>query len=220
MSGYLQRLARSVTQPAETVHPRLGSVFAPADYLRTSEPVEQNLTVQSREPAAPPVKQPEEDRDLRSPQLLPIQTIITTPLIVEASAAPTSDEHAAFLPMLKPGPREDSTAEHKRGADAAATLTPTLDVRRPVPPQTLLMTPATKRQPDPAIAKSSTNGAASRRATGRFRQHIEPKQDDVQIHIGRIEVTAVQQASARAPSKPLHKGTSLDEYLKRRDRRA
>jgi hypothetical protein len=43
--------------------------------------------------------------------------------------------------------------------------------------------------------------------------------DDVHIHIGRIEVTAVQ-ATPPHPPKPRHAATSLTEYLKRRNGRA
>jgi len=49
--------------------------------------------------------------------------------------------------------------------------------------------------------------------------HAEREPDEIQIHIGRIEVTAVSQAAARAPVKPAHKALSLEEYLKRRDGR-
>jgi hypothetical protein len=44
--------------------------------------------------------------------------------------------------------------------------------------------------------------------------------DEIQIHIGRIEVTAVPPAVAPPPPKPAPKSVSLEEYLKRRDRRA
>ncbi|HEX9200064.1 MAG TPA: hypothetical protein VF865_10935 [Acidobacteriaceae bacterium] len=43
--------------------------------------------------------------------------------------------------------------------------------------------------------------------------------DEIQIHIGRIEVTAVPQATRPAPP-PVRKALSLDDYLKRRDGRA
>jgi hypothetical protein len=43
--------------------------------------------------------------------------------------------------------------------------------------------------------------------------------DDIQIHIGRIEVVAVPQATPRSAA-PARKSQTLDEYLKRRDGRA
>jgi hypothetical protein len=49
----------------------------------------------------------------------------------------------------------------------------------------------------------------------------EVKSDDIQIHIGRIEVTAVPQPAApTAAPRPAPKSASLSEYLKRRDTRA
>jgi len=44
--------------------------------------------------------------------------------------------------------------------------------------------------------------------------------DEVQIHIGRIEVTAVPPAPARvSPAAPQRRAPSLDDYLKSRDSR-
>ena len=44
--------------------------------------------------------------------------------------------------------------------------------------------------------------------------------DDIQIHIGRIEVTAVAPPSAKVAPKAQRKGETLDRYLMRRDGRA
>jgi hypothetical protein len=44
--------------------------------------------------------------------------------------------------------------------------------------------------------------------------------DDIQIHIGRIEVLAVSQPASRPAPPPARKGLSLDEYLRRRNGRA
>ena len=39
--------------------------------------------------------------------------------------------------------------------------------------------------------------------------------DEIQIHIGRIEVTAVPQTAPRPAAMPASKSINLDEYLKR-----
>jgi hypothetical protein len=52
------------------------------------------------------------------------------------------------------------------------------------------------------------------------RHSLSPQADDIQIHIGRIEVVAVPQAAPRPAAAPTRKGLSLDEYLNRRDGRA
>jgi hypothetical protein len=59
--------------------------------------------------------------------------------------------------------------------------------------------------------------AATARAPG-VRRDIETQPDDIQIHIGRIEVIAVPPAAPR-PSKAPDRSLSLDTYLSRRDRR-
>ncbi len=48
----------------------------------------------------------------------------------------------------------------------------------------------------------------------------ERESDEIQIHIGRIEVTAMTQPAPRPLAAPVRKSPSLDEYLKRRDGRA
>ncbi|HTA23107.1 MAG TPA: hypothetical protein VK763_06210 [Terriglobales bacterium] len=48
----------------------------------------------------------------------------------------------------------------------------------------------------------------------------ERERDEIQIHIGRIEVTALPPSQARPAPQPLRKGLDLEEYLKRSDRRA
>jgi hypothetical protein len=47
----------------------------------------------------------------------------------------------------------------------------------------------------------------------------ERQPDEIQIHIGRIEVTAVS-APAPRPPRPPDKSVSLDDYLRRRGGRA
>lgn len=44
--------------------------------------------------------------------------------------------------------------------------------------------------------------------------------DDIQIHIGRVEVIAVPPAAPRPAAPPARKAMSLDEYLRQRDRGA
>jgi hypothetical protein len=70
---------------------------------------------------------------------------------------------------------------------------------------------------------SDTFFSGSNRRTGQElpkRAEVSAREpDEIQIHIGRIEVVAVpQQQAARAPAKSTRKSVSLDEYLKRRRR--
>jgi hypothetical protein len=65
-------------------------------------------------------------------------------------------------------------------------------------------------QPAPAARGGRQTGMAYASA-----HTAEP--NDIAIHIGRIEVTAVQPAPPRAAPKPPRHAPSLDEYLKRRN---
>jgi hypothetical protein len=59
--------------------------------------------------------------------------------------------------------------------------------------------------------------------SGRLARHLRSQSreaDEIQIHIGRIEVTAVPPVPARPAPAPNRKSPSLDEYLKRRPGRA
>jgi hypothetical protein len=77
-----------------------------------------------------------------------------------------------------------------------------------------------------ALAGDSASAAFSLRAPapdtgeahGDARRSRRPERgaDDIQIHIGRIEVTAAAPAPARAAATPPRQSPSLDEFLKRR----
>jgi hypothetical protein len=74
-----------------------------------------------------------------------------------------------------------------------------------VPPQEVrMLSPTPPRRKSPHLPWSSTS--TSRGA------------DEIQINIGRIEVTAMPQAAPR-PAPPVRKSINLDEYLSRRNGR-
>jgi len=82
---------------------------------------------------------------------------------------------------------------------AAKDLTRGWTVRRPPPPGE-----GTAHHANPHFLRNSMS--ASRGA------------DEIQINIGRIEVTATPQATPRA-AQPVRKAINLEEYLKRRNGR-
>jgi hypothetical protein len=81
-------------------------------------------------------------------------------------------------------------------------------------PTALARIPAASAPPAPGAA-----GTPRRTVPHRVSQP-ERERDEIEIHIGRIEVTAVPQAAARPAIQPARKSLNLDEYLKRRNRRA
>ena len=73
------------------------------------------------------------------------------------------------------------------------------------------------RVPSPPTA---ANGKARESAASSSQSFASPSRasDDIEIHIGRIEITAVQPAPTRTtPVKSPRRAPSLDDYLRRRD---
>jgi hypothetical protein len=73
---------------------------------------------------------------------------------------------------------------------------------------------------NPAEPKNPSRNRLYPFATEPKLRSADREPEEIQIHIGRIEVTAVQPAPAIPPTpKPRRVTPSLDEYLRRRDRR-
>jgi hypothetical protein len=73
--------------------------------------------------------------------------------------------------------------------------------------------------PDAPNLTASSAGKKEERDVARPPARPTREADEIHIHIGRIEVTAVPPAPARPAAKPAPRSESLDDYLKRRDGR-
>jgi hypothetical protein len=148
----------------------------------------------------------------RASNPLPTQRT-SDPLPAPPAAAADSDE-----PGIRPMRLAAEAAPSPRQAQSPADIVETLRPAHPVSAITRLPPPADLRaEPGAAVAFSP---AQSR---GRFHdaQAAAPQGDDIQIHIGRIEVTAVRPAPAPQPAGKIRRlAPSLDEYLRRQDGRA
>jgi hypothetical protein len=87
------------------------------------------------------------------------------------------------------------------------------------PPQSPLETPIIEppQRSAPVPHFTATRGTPQSRLAGAARPS-PPGADEIQINIGRIELTAVPQTPQR-PAAPARKSINLDEYLKRRNGR-
>jgi hypothetical protein len=246
MSGYLHRLACSVMQPAEKIHPLVGSVFAGPERSRKQGSLAHNFEVagtaaaplpafsQADQAMLPEIQGlatrdlPEQDAqqgtldsDSRFTPLLPSDS--TTPLrpspqTLRSSIPASQNSVEPLFPTAQqqmPGgetiPTPESISEDVR-ENAYTALMPIKTVVAPMKIAADAISSAREFGPNPGrSARQSARNVQDRRA--------EREPDQIEIHIGRIEVSAVPQSPAAPATKVARKAESLSEYLARRDKR-
>jgi hypothetical protein len=244
MKGYLQRMAASAIKPAQSVQPALGTVFAAP--RPEAEPVAgvwpESTTVIAAEPEAFPPRprfEPEATRPVPDAvpdrQESPITETIAQPsrtigrqaefpdgrffepplqfepLFQAAAISPANDplKHPATASesrgnatrpaRMKTGFQTETRTETQVGVENRPLVAPIQQVRE---------------RGDATIRDACSRDASSREP--RTHRSAPAVPDEVHIHIGQIEVTAVPTPAAPAIRKPVRKSPSLDEYLRRR----
>ena len=111
--------------------------------------------------------------------------------------------------------RRDDTSYEENGSPRSIPIEHALVAHTPISVKPALFS---------GLSKSLTGTSSG---PAKERQHrperVEPEKrtpEEIQIHIDRIEVTALPQIPPQPSARPTNKGVSLDEYLKRRDMRA
>lgn len=246
MKGYLQRLVLGVKQPVGSIHPLVGSVFSPPQHTAAHEPLgategffssrlhsshEQDTHETSSTPrqklsvaTAPGEAQKSGDP---APAYTPLMPEVPTPKTASQATQITDGKPQPLSPVPEEGKGVSLTlpdhAMAGRGREANAA--PEGQAQELM--LTHLYAPMMNANPSASreLAALRTNpftGAARGRGEGNASRSSAPvarEADEIQIHIGRIEVTAVQQRSAPPAAKPTRKGMSLDEYLRHSDGR-
>lgn len=222
MSGYLQRLMNSTADRAEAVHPRTGSIFSPPRD-NTSSPIqraEESETVTAAQPRAEQqapradVRHPEPPRVSREPAYEPLLPAAEAPTYDAAPPGPPASRAVLTSGVEPVAARVTQAGEPPRESRDAATETPSA----PQPPRRAL-DPVRVLTNANRIGDVAARSAEPRRIPrDRHADRPERQSDDIQIHIGRIEVVAVTPPPPR-PAKAPDRSLSLDEYLSRRDRR-
>jgi hypothetical protein len=238
VSGYLQRLVSTAAGRGGAVHPRTGSVFAPRRE-EMSAPLQgwEDAERVAPEPSPHPRAASVEFESSPTPQPTSAPVFAHTPLL-PASLEPDMRTIAAAPPPLRDTPEIDeepfvspdepppaAAGRHHRAATNVHVTTPmTTPITRiaddafrpaeaaPAPPSEARMQPVSSRRASPE----------PRAALGRppaVRQPVVREPDEIQIHIGRIEVIAVPPPAPRAPKAP-DRSPSLDAYLNRRNGRS
>jgi hypothetical protein len=136
------------------------------------------------------------------------------PLLPVPLAEESRPKHSGGTPLpllTSASPREEARPTGR----SEQTYTPLVVAKSSAPAPTGLV-PMRPAIPTPlGVEKKQDKGSPSQRPEPSVR---EP--DEIQIHIGRIEVTAMPPAAPRAAAANPRRGApSLDEYLRRRDRR-
>jgi hypothetical protein len=214
MNGYLQRLVQTAAQPVQSMHPFAGSIFATShdDQTRGIESEEfvaaTSAIDRHASPKLPPQTVPQQNAQHGGVPLREYRPIapvsVVTPLQTEGEAALIFQQEQ-FAQRPNPSANTEETEVEQLSS--------------PVTPQTEFHPLMSQ---EPFIAEPDLTHAffqAKTRASGDNRRSVarERTNDDIQIHIGRIEVTAVHPPAPRT-AKPPDRGPSLDAYLNRRAR--
>jgi hypothetical protein len=217
MSGYLQRLVSSARTPVRSIHPMIGSRFsAPPDGVSPEvPPMMDQLPVSPAEldrkpaPEAPPVRSHGRPAAFEAPR----QDAAKRPL------------ERTFEPLV-PLPREAGEPVaadffHRPSAAPGEPAAGDREVALDHPHQPLVdeATPRSRMafRNSPAEASRTPRGPRTNLPVRLPQPRPEP--DEIEIHIGRIEVTAVLPPPARPAAPPARKSLNLEEYLKRGERR-
>jgi hypothetical protein len=219
MSGYLHRLVHTVSHPRETVHPRTGSLFAPRAPL-LSMPANEQSRIESGNLEIDRQKDNDSSQRLENAHL---SIIYHSPRIYESVqhaevSRPAADraQHDTLgpvveVPQLLVAPEAQRAVPYSRHGAGDQSYLPLIQLQR---------SEGNSTRPGSPLYSTDSNSAREARANlpaaGR---PIRTEPDEIQIHIGRIEVTAVQAPAARALKAP-DKTLSLDAYLERRNGKA
>jgi hypothetical protein len=236
MSGYLQRMVASARRPERAIHPIVGSLYAAPDFGRPAESfgIHEELLV-SVSPALayrPPQEtgRPEVDRKPAGADELSGEV-----LMKPSAADRTTEVPRAPHEEVRGSPEVMSLPPQVAGAPRH-TPTATAGTQRSTATPSALRGPTAIESPEPLFgpmqAAANPPIESSRSAPPSLRPPAQPRiaapgrsfpaavrqNDQIEIHIGRIEVKAVPPAARPAPQRE-RKALNLDEYLKRGSRR-
>ena len=220
MSGYLQRLARSVMQPVETVHPLVGSVFSAPESRSEPDAPSWNTASAEQPELQKPQRQEQEAQDEKSrPAPLIAQNEVASP----SQPVPGRNSNSAATSLPPPSnatqPQASRTTERTQAGETPPAQEIEVPRESPYTPLIAVSPLRSDRRARPEVASSFVAPNAQRKPKADAVPRAEREPDEIQIHIGRIEVSAVPQAPPATAVRVSRKASSLDEYLRRRDGR-
>lgn len=211
MKGYLQRMAAKAVRSSGGIHPMVGSIYAGAAFADRGiasaaiAATEEGLYVNSTEP----VKAEDGVRVMKSDPRR-IETLRPEERTEEKNAEARQTGLAPFRSLLNEVRSENAAARiHAGPTDAKESELP----RRREFHYEPLLPPEARSVYVTAPAGPMKSDSVSRSAPA------QRDPDRIEIHIGRIEVTAIPQEAPRPVAARARKSLDLGDYLKRRDGR-
>ena len=209
-------------KPGNAIHPVVRSLFSAPEHGITPETFAEEIVASNagREFYEPTRRQmppalPEIDRRAggRSNGLEQPSRLVATEQVSGERASTNPDATGLELPRHRASSRQpDGEGDSRVESSPNVFEAERISARDPFTPLTTeALVPSS---PTAAIGKARESAASSSKT------FATPSRapDDIEIHIGRIEVTAVQSAPARTTTvKSPRRSPSLDDYLRRRD---
>jgi hypothetical protein len=219
MSGFLQRLVSSAIRSNAGVHPVIIPLFSTPQHETASQGFEHQTSVPDESRM---FTRFDTDRELPTRQANE-ESIVPGPIPMAETAGHGRGEDPVFRYRSQPTAIDSEVRER---LEQNSLHLPTVEIPEVVA-STSVYSPLLPEIANPgslqALASPSPFAApqnhknAPANSANTVPDRREP--DEIQITIGRIEVTAVPQSPARPAAKPGRKQLSLDEYLLRADRR-
>lgn len=221
MKSYLQRMAEQAVRPQNGIHPMVGSIYAgqgssgPRQDADSLEREERMLM----QPKNPPIES-EATRSVSQPASVqwPRERAVESDTSPRSQAQHAAIASAVFTPLVNSVPGEAMPAPSSHDAMDAP---PAIQVQ------------AAQAKERPPLDSSSNAGLLLPRAEAprlvtvekHYSERVAGIKDEerdsgpIEIHIGRIEVTALPETPRPAPAARPRKSLDLGQYLKRRDGR-
>jgi hypothetical protein len=247
MKGYLERIAANAVRPRGTIHPFVGSMFSAARREPAAEafPQHEEFTVADaggRARATRNVSGLANDatlndaatggaRDVRPTVAPGAERVPFEPLLPRQQKDGLTGALRGHGGGDESGRDAQSAGVHKDRPETRRSPSDESPAELLVPAERLVFEGLQDRggielarslRQTLGESQGPVGGNPARRPGPDLLPHaVSPARElgEIQIHIGRIEVTAVPQAARPAPA-PARKALSLDEYLRRRDGRA
>ena len=234
MSGFLNRIAARAVRPQTSVHPFAESIYSVARQTGTSEAagVHEALSAHGEQGAAQSMALPVDPAghseealtshsEMQTHQTVTVDDRRSIQPLLPRQVAGLADASKHSSPDAQSSPADSLAASHRgfSGQGEGLEYVPIVPgpFARSNAPEAGGVSSMQALEESIAAARSKQNAQAAQVSQDK---HAASQGDDVQIHIGRIEVVAVPQAPPRPAHSPARKGLSLEEYLRKRDGRA